>query len=205
MSNSHDEIKNLLKQSRALLESKIEKIDKQHILNSYGVLSEQDITKKYNVTKAVEDEIEQNIDAEEDDDVLYGKRSKKDKKQAYRISGNVLVLHGKENNELELTSDEKTAFQETINEFTEGVSEMTEFNKLNVYPKNVEWSGKVLDFDIDFFFSIGENNGVYIKGDMIRTDDEFLQFVNKLKKFYDQFKAKWGKVLATRKRVTKYD
>jgi hypothetical protein len=203
MNNSHDEIKKLLKQSRTLLESNIDKIEKEHIKNSYGLLSEQDITKKYNVTKAVEDEIEDNI--EDEDDELYGEKSKKDKKQGYRISGNVIVLHGKENNELELTGDEKNAFQETINEFNEFVSEMGEFNKLNVYPKNVEWSGKVLDFDIEFFFSIGEQNGVYIKGDMIRTDDQFLDFVNKLKKFYDQFKAKWSKVLATRKRMRKYE
>ena len=203
MNNSHDEIKKLLKQSRTLLESNIDKIEKEHIKNSYGLLSEQDITKKYNVTKAVEDEIEDNI--EDEDDELYGEKSKKDQKQGYRISGNVIVLHGKENNELELTGDEKNAFQETINEFNEFVSEMGEFNKLNVYPKNVEWSGKVLDFDIEFFFSIGEQNGVYIKGDMIRTDDQFLDFVNKLKKFYDQFKAKWSKVLATRKRMRKYE
>jgi hypothetical protein len=80
---------------------------------------------------------------------------------------------------------------------------MVDFNKLNVYLKNVEWSGKIIDEDIEFFFSIGEENGCYIKGEMIKADDEFLEFVGKLKTYYDKFKSKWAKVLATRKKTEK--
>jgi hypothetical protein len=77
-----------------------------------------------------------------------------------------------------------------------------DFNKLNVYPNNVEWSGRIIDFDLDFFFTIGEENGVYINGEMLKTDDEFLEMINKLKVFYDKFKSKWAKVLASRKQTS---
>jgi hypothetical protein len=88
-----------------------------------------------------------------------------------------------------------------MDEFVTEVSDMVDFNKMNVYPKNVEWSGKIIDFDVEFFFTIGEENGVYLNADLIKTDDEFLVFVDKLKTYYDKFKSKWAKVLASRKKT----
>lgn len=189
MKNKHDEIKDLLKASRNMLVNPLVKEDTNRIRETYGIITEQDVIKKHDVAQSVSDEIE---DENEPD---------KEKKQGYRISGGILVLHGKGKTDLELTTDEKIAFQETMDEFISEVSDLVDFNKLNVYPKNVEWSGKIIDFDIEFFYSIGEENGVYIQGDMIKTDDEFLEMINKLKVYYDKFKSKWAKVLASRKKT----
>ena len=161
-------------------------------------MTEQDVadntvTTKYDVAQSVDDEIEDNTESNDD------------KSQAYRISGGVLVLHGKEQTDLELTTDEKIAFQETMDEFINEVSDLVDFNKLNLYPNNVEWSGKIIDFDIEFLFSIGEDSGIYINGDMIKTDDEFLTMITKLKSFYEKFKSKWSRVLASRKKTVKSD
>jgi hypothetical protein len=59
----------------------------------------------------------------------------------------------------------------------------------------------VIDFDLEFFFSIGEENGVYINGDMIKLDERLTELVNKLTSFYEKFKTKWAKVLSTRKKT----
>ena len=201
MSNSHDEIKKLLRASREML-SNSEVIDETNrIKNQYGILTEQglglvgggNVTKKLNVAKSVEDEIE--------DDEQEMDPSKQDKKQAYRISGGILVLHGKDKTDLELTTDEKIAFQETMDEFVAEVSDLVDFNKLNVYTNNVEWSGKIIDFDIEFFYSIGEENGIYLNGEMIKTDEKFLDLITKLKTYYEKFKSKWAKILASRKKT----
>jgi len=201
MSNSHDEIKKLLRASREML-SNSEVIDETNrIKNQYGILTEQgvslvggnNVTKKINVAKSVETDIE---DDEEEKDP-----SKQDKKQAYRISGGILVLHGKDKTDLELTTDEKIAFQETMDEFVSEVSDLVDFNKLNVYTNNVEWSGKIIDFDIEFFYSIGEENGIYLNGEMIKTDEKFLDLITKLKTYYEKFKSKWAKILASRKKT----
>ena len=203
MSNSHDEIKNLLRASRTMLSSPKSLEESIRIKKQYGMLNEQDVnmtsgdtTKKLNVG----DEIETAIDDDNDEET-----SQKDKTQAYRISGGILVLHGKEQTELELTTDEKIAFQETMDEFVTEVSDLVDFNKLNVYPNNVEWSGKIIDFDVEFSFSIGEENGIYIDGDMIKMDDEFIDFVTKLKAYYEKFKSRWATVLASRKRTNRYE
>ena len=207
MGNSHDEIKRLLKASKSLLSTTKLNEDIHNIRSQYGLISEQeDITKKFNIGKSIEDEIEddeyETADSSDDEDNEESE-TKDDKKQAYRISGGVLVLHGKDQTDLELTTDEKIAFQETMDEFIAEVSDMVDFNKLNVYSQNVEWSGKIIDYNVEFFYSIGEDNGVYIEGDMMKCDDEFLTFLNKLKVYYEKFKSKWSKVMGSRKKTIK--
>ena len=198
MKNSHDEIKKLLRASRNMLSGNNLNEQISEIKSKYGIITEQganltsdDISKPMNIAKSVENKIED--DAEPD----------RDKSQGYRISGGILVLHGKDSSDLELTTDDKIAFQETMDEFVNEVSDLVDFNKLNVYPNNVEWSGKVIDFDIEFFFSIGEDGGMYINGDMIKADENFVDMINKLKTYYDKFKSKWAKVLASRKKTNK--
>ena len=191
MKNKHDEIKDLLKASRDLLSNTLVKEDTERIKKTYGMLTEQDVTKKYDVAQSVSNTIEDDENEE----------AKEERKQGFRISGGVLVLHGSDKTDLELTTDEKLAFQETMDEFVSEVSDLVDFNRLNVYPRNVEWSGKIIDFDIQFYYTIGEENGVYIEGDMIKTDEKFLEMVGKLKSYYEKFKSKWAKVLASRKKT----
>ena len=206
MGNSHDEIKKLLKASRTLLTSDKLNEEYEDIRIKYNLLSEQSsVIDRFDVGKSIEDEIDDDEyeTAETDDEEMDDEDSSNDKKQGYRVSGGILVLHGKEQTDLELTTDEKTTFQETMDEFVTEVSDLVDFNKLNVFPNNVEWSGKIIDFDIEFFFTIGEENGVYINGQMIKVDDKFLDMVNKLKTFYEKFKSKWAKIMASRKKTKK--
>lgn len=180
----YDEMKSLLQKSRLIIEQ----------------------GGQINVAKDVESRLKQDQEYEtadtgiEDGDDI--ETSSRDKQQKYRISGGILALHGKNRNELDITSDEKLAFQETMDEFVEEVSDLVDFNTLNVYPNNVEWSGKLIDEDIDFIFTIGEDSGVYINGQMIKLDDDFMTRINKLQQYYQKFKSKWGKVLANRKKTT---
>jgi hypothetical protein len=178
----YDEIKSLLKKSRMLLEQ-----DTQD-----------------NIAASIQSRIDQDMDYEtavDDKENGEDKPVSKDKTQRYRISGGILALHGKDRNDLDITTDEKVAFQETMDEFVEEVSDLVDFNTLNVYPNNVDWSGKIIDQDIEFTFTIGENSGIYINGDMIKVDEEFMDMINKLQQFYQKFKSKWGKVLASRKKT----
>lgn len=190
MANIHndryDEIKSLLKKSRMLLEQETQD----------------------NVAASIEQRIDQDQDyetavssREPGDDIEDEVESPKDKTQKYRISGGILALHGKDRNDLDITSDEKIAFQESMDEFVEEVSDLVDFETLNVYANNVDWSGKIIDQDIEFTFNIGEHSGIYINGNMIKVDEEFLNIINKLQQFYQKFKSKWGKVLASRKKT----
>ncbi len=194
MNNSYDEIKKLLKASNNML-GKNSSLNEEisEIRKSYGIISEQeDLTQKINPIEDAEKEIEDSKET----------TSKSDKQQSYRISGGVITLHGKESTDLELTTDDKTAFQETMDEFVNEVSDLVDFEPLNVYKTDVEWGGKIIDFDIQYYFTLGENNGIYIDGTMIKVDENFLNMLNKLETYYEKFKAKWAKVLASRKKTS---
>jgi len=169
------------------------------LVNISRSLNEQVSIKRINVAKDIEDNIEQDTDEYETADVED--ESPDDKMQKYRISGGVISLHGKDKTDVEITTDEKLAFQETMDEFVDEVSDLVDFNELNVYTNSVEWSGKIIDEDVEFILTIGENSGIYIDGTNIKVDDEFLELINKIKQFYQRFESKWSKILAMRKRT----
>ena len=126
MINEYDELKTLLKRSRMLTE--------QASIN--------------NMAKSIEG----NIDSDEAKSEINTDEVKKDKSKTYRVSGGLLTLHGKDKSDLELTTEEKTSYQETMDEFVTDVSDLSDFGVLNVYSNEVQWSGKVIDFDLEFFF-----------------------------------------------------
>jgi hypothetical protein len=174
------------------------------------MLMEQSDEQAPNIAKDIEDKIDQDNqeyetaemepgDDREDDENTP--TSGRDRTQKYRISGGILSLHGKNKDELGITSDEKIAFQESMDEFVNEVSDLVDFGILNVYQNNVDWSGKIIDQDIEFTFNIGEDSGIYINGTMVKVDEDFLSMINKLQQFYQKFKSKWGKVLASRKKT----
>ena len=181
-----------------------EKYDQiKSLLNKSRLLQEQVSIKKDNIAKSIEDKIEQDLGsdyevADNGDDI---EESPDDKVQKYRISGGIIALHGKDKSDVEITTEEKLAFQETMDEFVEEVSDLVDFNELNVYTNSVEWSGKIIDEDIDFILSIGEDSGIYMNGQSVKVDNEFLTMINKLQQFYEKFKSKWSKVLASRKKT----
>lgn len=178
-------------------DNKIEDI--KGLLKKSRLLKEQVSIDRVNVAKDIEDNI--NSDFDNEDEELDDKNSE-DKVQKYRISGGIIALHGKDKSEIEITSDEKLAFQETMDEFVEEVSDLVDFNELNVYRNSIEWSGKIIDEDLQFIFMIGEESGIYIDGQNVKVDEEFLNMINKLQQYYQKFKSKWSKVLAGRKKTS---
>jgi hypothetical protein len=193
--SQYDEMKNLLKASREMLGKSNLKESRESLVRA-GLIQEQE--EKVNTDLS---DSPVNIDADIEDEMDIETTPTEDKSESYRVSGGIITLHGKDKQELELSTEEKMAFQETMDDFVDQVSDLSDFGTLHVYPNNVEWSGKVIDFDLEFFYSIGENNGVYINGDMIKLDESLVELINKLTGYYQQFKSKWAKVLSSRKKT----
>ena len=51
-----------------------------------------------------------------------------------------------------------------MEEFVDQVSDIVDYGPLNIYNNNVEWSGVLVKYDAEFFYTVGERNGVYITG-----------------------------------------
>lgn len=174
--NQYDEIKKLLKLSK-------------------GMLVEQVEDERVNIAQDIEDRIEDDTKTEKSMEF----------EQEYRVSGGLVRLYGDTKQETEITTLEKETFQETMEEFVNEVTELADFDVLIVYPNTVTWSGNIIEYNLEFNMTIGEENGVYINGDMMKIDDELLELIQKLKQFYIKFKTKWGKVLGSRKKTSKED
>jgi len=127
----------------------------------------------------------------------------KEKTKEYDVSSGKIIVHGYTTPDITLTDEEKNSYQETMDDFVEQVSDLVDYNSLNIYKNNVEWSGVLVKFDTEFFYSVGEENGVYITGSMVKVDGEALEMLNNLKDYYQIFSAKWAKVLADRKSTKK--
>lgn len=184
MSN-YEEIKKLVDSSRKIF-SNINESTKNDIRKKYTLLTEQPVMQKDAMDV---------VDDKKDSDEI-GK--KHDKQKGYKIQGNVLVLHGESEANLQLTTDEKNAFVESVDEFRTGVAELVKFEKMNVFSENVEWSGQILELDLEFFFTINEPHGIYINGQMVKVNEEYLEMINKLQTYYEKFKIKWSKIVASR-------
>lgn len=190
MMSNYDEIKRLVEASRKALSSNISENQNNDIRKKYGLLVEQ------SGEISVNDEEETDFDEIGKDSDEVG--TKKEKQKAFRILNNIIVLHGKTKSDLQLTTDEKNAFTTSVDEFREEVAELVDFERLNVFHDNVEWSGKILEINLEFFFTINEPNGIYVNAEMVKIDQEFLEMVGKLQKFYEKFKNKWSKIVASR-------
>ena len=139
---------------------------------------------------------EQQREEEPTDEVLD---RDKEKTKEYSVSSGKIVVHAYDKQDLELTSEEQQNYQETMDDFIDQVSDLVDYNRLNIYDNNVEWSGRLVKFDTEFFYSVGEKNGVYISGNMIKLDDEFTETLTQLKAYYKIFSTKWANVMANRK------
>jgi hypothetical protein len=192
--NKYDEIKSLVEASRRALNKGMLN-EMVEIRKTYGFLNEQaiDIDKESDLTN--DDEFET---APKDSDEI-GKKS--DKQRTYKVMGDIIVLHGKDKPSLQLTTDEKNAFTESMDEFREEVAEIVDFGKLSVFDDNVEWTGKIKELDLEFFFSINESDGLYINGQMIHIDQDYMNMIMKLQSYYQKFKTKWSKVIASRQKT----
>ena len=167
MINDYDEIKKLLKRSRAL-------------------------TEQVETRQSVDDTSSEDTKPEE-------------KREEFTISGGKIVVHGYEAEDMKVTDEEKQNFQETMDEFVEQVSDLVDYNALHLYTDNIEWSGKLVKFDLEFFYTLGENNGVYLNGQMMKVDDDFLEMISKLRNYYNVFSSKWSKLVASRKKTDSED
>lgn len=183
LNERYDEMKDLLKKSKMIFE-------------------QNNPAERPNVAQDIEKKIDQDADDYEvADSEEENQTTPEDKVQKYRISGGILALHGKSKTDLDITSDDKIAFQDTMDEFVEEVSDLVDFDVLNVYENSVDWSGKIIEEDLEFILRIGEDSGIYINAQMVKVDQEFLDLMNKLQQYYQKFNSKWSKVIASRKKT----
>ena len=153
-----------------------------------------------NISRKLFEQVEDEVEIEDIPTLEREKEVTKD----YNVSSGLITVHAYDRSDLELTDEEQSNYQETMDDFIEQVSDLVDFNALNMYENNIEWSGRLVKFDIDYYYSVGEKNGVYISGNMVQVDEDFSEMMETLKSYYNTFSSKWAKVLADRKSTKRH-
>jgi len=171
-------------------------VNKQFIDNKYD-----DMKNMLNIVRSLNEQVENEIEVEDDEtDEFKRKTVEEELTKEYSVSGGKIIVHGATEKDLVLTEEEKSAFQETMEQFNQEVSDMAQYHPLNIYKENVEWSGDLLQFDVRFYYSIAEVEGTYIgNANMIKVNDKFMEVLKDVKDYYATFQSKWAKILSDRR------
>jgi hypothetical protein len=88
----------------------------------------------------------------------------------------------------ELKPDEKNAITQIIDSFRQQISQISELDPgFVISEKQIRLDGTITDLDISFVLIAGEDSGLYINSDMLSIEDETIQMIEKLSKFYPTF------------------
>lgn len=117
------------------------------------------------------------------------------------IINNVEVqINSDDPEDLVLQDDEKGQISQLIDDFKTEVSEVAEFDKLNLYPDSAKLDGRIGELGLNFTFSTGDDTGLYLTNtQMLKIDDNSLDTINKLRTFEGKFSNTINDLLANRK------
>jgi len=83
--------------------------------------------------------------------------------------------------------------------FVDAVSKRVDFNDLKVYVTgngNVEWSGVILQYGIEWKYSLESSTGVYMTSNLLQLTDDALNVISRLAAYYDIWASEWSDKLA---------
>lgn len=100
--------------------------------------------------------------------------------------------------DIDLGEEDSVALQEEEKKFRDTVTPRVEFNRFKLYPKaqNVEFSGKFTANNVEWFYSLDDNNGVYITADLLQLNQDTLEIIQKLVAYYDAWSDEWATKIA---------
>jgi len=91
--------------------------------------------------------------------------------------------------EYSLPTPEETVEEER--EFQNSVSKFVEFDDIKMYDQHVEWSGYLNHFDIRWFMTTNDYNGLYVTAHLLGVNEEVLEVLTKLETFYSSWRDSW--------------
>jgi hypothetical protein len=116
------------------------------------------------------------------------------------IGNNVEIkVHSSDQQDLEVTEEEKNSLNQLIENFKTQVSEIASFEEgFNIYTNSVRLDGSVGE-DLGFVFIAGEERGLYINAEMLKMDNEMASVLEKLNKFQHTYEDVVNEMMNTRK------
>lgn len=179
MSNEYDDMKKWLSIGRKLQESAmIKKTIKEQIEPSSQVVPSSQVA-----TPSLQ---KQQPGIEEKSDIA-------------NINGVDIYVKSSDKMDLELKEDEKGKISQLIDEFKKDVPELTNLSKMTVMPNTVKLEGTIPTYSLQFIYSAGEDQGLYLTNlSMLKIDEQIVALINKLLMFENKFTSVTNDMLSYR-------
>lgn len=104
-----------------------------------------------------------------------------------------------DNMDLQLSDEQRTSISTMIDAFREQVSQTANLEPgFNFAQQTIRLDGYVNEYDFKFHYIVGEGNGVYVSGEMVRLENEAMAVLQKLVAFHEQFVAAMDTMLRER-------
>jgi len=90
--------------------------------------------------------------------------------------------------DISLKPDEKESITQLIDSFRQQVSQIAELDPgFTISERQIRLDGTITDLEINFVLIAGEDAGLYINSDMLSIENETIQMLEKISKFYPTF------------------
>jgi hypothetical protein len=101
--------------------------------------------------------------------------------------------------DLEVTGEQKEAITQLIDNFKQQVSQIVEFEPgMTINENQIRLDGRLTDEDIGFVFISGSDSGTYLNLDMTKLDQNVRNAIDKLLKFEMTFKTAMDPLISDR-------
>lgn len=109
-------------------------------------------------------------------------------------------IHSEDTMDLTLNDTEKGQISQLIDDFRAQVSEIAEFDRLDIYPDSAKLSGTIPDKGIGFTLSTGDDTGLFLSNtSMLKIDNDYVTVINLLKSFEAKFSDTINDLLVNRR------
>lgn len=111
-----------------------------------------------------------------------------------------IQINSSDEADLELDEESKSAISQMLTNFKTQVSQIVEFDPgITINENQIRLDGSLTEIEIDFVFIAGEESGLYINSDMLKLEDDALEFLQKLKTFEESFLTSMNSLIDKRK------
>lgn len=108
-------------------------------------------------------------------------------------------LLSNDNLDMKLMDDQKNAISGIVDNFKQQVSQIVDFEPgFTISPNQIRLDGTLTDDDVNFVLIAGDEGGLYINADMLKTDSEVMIMLDKLVKFEPTFKTAMEPLISQR-------
>jgi hypothetical protein len=133
-------------------------------------------------------------------DTLSQKSTDNVKNDIMVINGVDIKMLSPDQMDLKLTEEQKTSISNLIDSFKQQVTNLVDFKPgITMNQNQIRMDGSITDFDFKFTIAAGDDHGLYVNSNMTEVNQQLIDILTKLNKFFQIYTDSMNKIIDERK------